>query len=76
VKLLMAVKQRWPGVGGDYVNFNLPPRRNHHHVLEHTRDWLLDEARDLESVPVEVHRMCVGALVIEDQAVTPAGTHR
>jgi hypothetical protein len=44
-------------IGGDYVNVDLLPRGNYHHVLEHARGWFLDEAGNLERVPVEVHRI-------------------
>lgn len=66
MKLLMAVKQRWARIGGDYVNFDLLPRGNYHHVLEHARGWFMGDAGNLERVPVEMHRMCFGALVIKD----------
>src|SRR5579872_2272855 len=67
------MEQRWAGIVGDEVHFDLFPGRNDYYVLEDSRRRLLIEARELPSVPMQMDRVGVRTLVVEDHAITLSG---
>ena len=69
VQLLVAVKERQARIVGEEVELELLEPPKHHDILHDAGGRFARDTSQLEAVTVQVQRVGVVALIVEDQAV-------
>ena len=75
MQLLVAVKERWPGIVRRKIHLDLLLGGHHDYVFHNTHCCLASEPGDFKAMPVQVNRVRFITLIIEAKAVPTIGTH-